>query len=250
LEEAVQQAGIDAPPLYLQETSSTSSEAKLLADGGAPEWTIVAAGHQVAGRGRLGRSWVSAPGKALQFSLLLRPTISPQDGPLAALLAAAEMARACHEVAGVVVTSKWPNDLVAGGRKLGGILPEAKVSGRVLDHLILGIGVNVSMTDADFAGELAATATSLLQEGGSAEVPAILERFLSGFRKSWRPSDPGFSQEVLRRYRTVCVTLGHRVRATTTNGLVVEGVAVDLDAHGGLQIGTATIGFGEVAHLD
>jgi BirA family transcriptional regulator, biotin operon repressor / biotin---[acetyl-CoA-carboxylase] ligase len=250
LEEAVQQAGIAAPPLYLQETISTSSEAKRLADRGAPGWTIVAAGHQTAGRGRMGRSWVSAPGKALQFSLLLRPQISPEEGPLAPLLAAAEMARACEDVAGVRVRSKWPNDLVAGGRKLGGILPEAKVSQSVLDHLILGIGVNVSMTDADFPGELAATATSLLLEGGTADPAALLARFVADFREAWHPDQPGYRDDVLRRYRRVCVTLGQRVRATTIKGQVVEGLASDLDDQGGLRVGNATVAFGEVAHLD
>jgi BirA family biotin operon repressor/biotin-[acetyl-CoA-carboxylase] ligase len=250
LEEAVQQAGIAAPPLYLQETISTSSEAKRLADRGAPAWTIVAAGHQTAGRGRMGRSWVSAPGKALQFSLLLRPEISPEDGPLASLLAAAEMARACEDVAGVEVRSEWPNDLVAGGRKLGGILPEAKVSETVLQHLILGIGVNVAMTDADFPDELAATATSLLMEGGTADPAPLLGRFLAGFRDAWHPGEPGYREDILRRYRRACITLGQRVRATTTSALVVEGVASDLDDHGGLRIGNATVAFGEVAHLD
>lgn len=246
----MQQAGIAAPPLYLEETGSTSSEARLLADREAPEWTIVAAGHQNAGRGRLGRSWASAPGKALQFSLLLRPTLPPEDAPLASLLVAAEMVRACLGVGGVPVSSKWPNDLLAGGRKVGGILPEAKVSGSHLHYLILGVGVNVSMGESDFPDEIRASATSLTLEGGSAEPVALLGRFLSGFRDAWRPHGPDFPGDVLRRYRAVCITLGRRVRATTADGTVVEGEATDLDEHGGLRIGDATVGFGEIVHLD
>lgn len=246
----MQQAGIAAPPLYLEETGSTSSEARLLADRGAPEWTIVAAGHQNAGRGRLGRSWASAPGKALQFSLLLRPALPPEDAPLASLLVAAEMVRACRGVGGVAVSSEWPNDLLAGGRKVGGILPEAKVSGSHLDYLILGVGVNVSMGESDFPDEIRASATSLTMEGASAEPAVLLGQFLSGFREAWRPGEPDFHGDVLRGYRAVCVTLGRRVRATTTDGAVVEGEATDLDEHGGLRIGDATIGFGEVVHLD
>lgn len=246
----MQQAGIAAPPLYLEETGSTNSEARLLADRGAPEWTIVAAGHQNAGRGRLGRSWASAPGKALQFSLLLRPALSPEGAPLASLLVAAEMVRACQGVGGVPVSSEWPNDLLAGGRKVGGILPEAKVSGSHLDYLILGIGVNVSMGEADFPDEIRASATSLTLEGGSAEPVALLGQFLSAFRDAWRPREPDFRGDVLRRYRAVCITLGRRVRATTADGAVVEGEATDIDEHGGLRIGDATIGFGEIVHLD
>lgn len=246
----MQQARIAAPPLYLEETGSTSSEARLLADRGAPEWTIVAAGHQNAGRGRLGRSWASAPGKALQFSLLLRPELPPEDAPLASLLVAAEMARVCRGVGGVAVSSEWPNDLLARGRKLGGILPEAKVSGSHLDYLILGVGVNVSMGESDFPDEIRASATSLTLEGGSAEPVALLGQFLSGFRDTWRPREPDFRGDVLRRYRAVCITLGRRVRATTADGGVVEGEATDLDDHGGLRIGDATIAFGEIVHLD
>jgi BirA family biotin operon repressor/biotin-[acetyl-CoA-carboxylase] ligase len=198
----------------------------------------------------MGRSWASAPGKALQFSLVLRPGLVPADAPLAALLAAAEMADVCLDVAGVRVVSKWPNDLVAGERKLGGILPEAKVSSGALEYVILGIGVNVSMAEEDFPGELARTATSLLLEGGSVASAELLGRFLAGFRGSWHEGDGANREDVLRRYRAICATLGRRVRATTVDGTVVEGPASDLDEHGGLRIGDATVAFGEVVHLD
>jgi BirA family transcriptional regulator, biotin operon repressor / biotin---[acetyl-CoA-carboxylase] ligase len=252
LGEAVQQAGITAPSRFFDQTGSTNLEARNLAERGAPEWTVVAAGHQTAGRGRMGRSWASAPGKALQFSLVLRPGLMPADAPLAALLAAAEMAHACLQVAGVRVVSKWPNDLLAGERKLGGILPEAKVSSGALEYLILGIGVNVSMGDEDFPGELARTATSLLLEGGAGAVAyaELLGRFLAGFRASWQGGDGANREDILRRYRAICATLGRRVRATTVEGTVVEGAASDLDEHGGLRIGDETVAFGEVLHLD
>lgn len=248
--QAVEQAGITAPPLYLEETGSTSSEARNLAERGAPAWTVVAAGHQTAGRGRLGRSWASAPGKALQFSIVLRPALEPEDAPLAALLAAVEMAGACLDVAGVEVVSKWPNDLLAGDRKVGGILPEAEVSGNDVRYVILGIGLNVSMTEDDFPGELTRSATSLLLAGGSVEASKLLGRFLARFRGSWNDDEGIDREETLRRYRAICGTLGRRVRATAVDGTVVEGVASDLDAHGGLRIGDATVGFGEVVHLE
>lgn len=246
---AVQQAGITAPSRFFDQTGSTNSEARSLAERGAPEWTVVAAGHQTAGRGRMGRSWASAPGKALQFSLVLPPQLVPADAPLAALLAAVEMADACLDVAGVRVVSKWPNDLLASERKLGGILLEAKVSSGALEYLILGIGVNVSMTDEDFPGELASTATSLLLEGGSVASAELLGRFLAGFRASWQGGAVA-NRDVLRRYRAICNTLGRRVRATSVDGTVIEGAASDLDEHGGLRIGDETVAFGEVLHLD
>jgi BirA family biotin operon repressor/biotin-[acetyl-CoA-carboxylase] ligase len=79
---------------------------------------------------------------------------------------------------------------------------------------------------------------------------ALLGQFLSAFRDAWRPREPDFRGDVLRRYRAVCITLGRRVRATTADGAVVEGEATDIDEHGGLRIGDATIGFGEIVHLD
>ena len=248
--EAVEQAGITVPPLFFEETGSTSSEARNLAEAGAPPWTVVAAGHQTAGRGRMGRSWASAPGKALQFSLVLRPALGPEDAPLAALLAAVEMADACLGVAGVRVVSKWPNDLLAEDRKVGGVLPEAKVSGDTVEYVILGIGVNVSMSEEDFPAELAESATSLQLAGGSAETERILGRFLAGFRSSWDEAGPTNRAELLRRYRAICATLGRTVRATTVDGTVVEGTASDIDDHGGLRIGDQLVGFGEVLHLD
>ena len=250
LGEAVEQAGIRVPPVFLEETGSTSSEARTLAEGGAPAWTVVAAGHQTAGRGRMGRSWASAPGKALQFSLVLRPAVAPEYAPLVALLAAVEMADACLNVAGVRVVSKWPNDLLADDRKVGGILPEAKISGAAIEHMILGVGVNVSMTEEDFPGELAETATSLVLAGGLAEPTELLTRFLTGFHAAWNDGEQIDGSDILLRYRAVCATLGRRVRATTVAGTVVEGTASDLDEHGGLLIDDATIGFGEVVHLE
>jgi BirA family biotin operon repressor/biotin-[acetyl-CoA-carboxylase] ligase len=250
LGEAAGEAGITVPPLFLEETGSTNSEARILAERGAPEWTIVATGHQTAGRGRHGRSWASVPGKALQFSLVLRPTIQAEEAPLAALLAAAEMAVACTEVAGVPVTLKWPNDLLVGGRKVGGVLPEGRVSGSHLDYIVLGIGVNVSMVEADFPENIRASATSLLLEGGSAEPTALLTRFLRRFRQAWRPEDEARGDDILRRYRAVSQTLGRRVRARTRDGRTVEGEAWELDERGGLRIGEATVGFGEVVHLE
>jgi BirA family transcriptional regulator, biotin operon repressor / biotin---[acetyl-CoA-carboxylase] ligase len=250
LGEAAGEAGISVPALFLEETGSTNSEARILAEREAPEWTIVATGHQTAGRGRHGRSWASAPGKALQFSLVLRPAVPAEDAPLAALLAAAEMAGACTEVAGVPVALKWPNDLLAGERKVGGVLPEGRVSGSALDYLILGIGVNVSMVETDFPEEIRASATSILLEGGSAEPTALLTRFLRRFREAWRPDAPDHRDDILRRYRAVSQTLGRRVRARTSDGRVVEGEAWELDERGSLRIGDATVGFGEVVYLD
>jgi BirA family biotin operon repressor/biotin-[acetyl-CoA-carboxylase] ligase len=255
LEHAVRASGIAVPPVFLEETGSTSVEARALADAGAPEWTLVAAGHQTAGRGRMGRRWTSAPGRALLFSTVLRPALSPEEAAVISLLAATEMAAACGRVAGVEVRSEWPNDLVAGmNRKVGGVLTESAVVDATIDYLVLGIGVNVSMEPDDFPDQIRSTATSLSMEGEAPDPVDLLEGFLGGFRDAYQPAGDGFPAAVVGRYRNVCATLGRRVRATVLDGSTVDGSAVDLDDRGGLVVetdeGRQTVAFGEIAHLD
>src|SRR6266571_151982 len=98
-----------------------------MAEDGAPAWTLVAAGHQTAGRGRLGRTWSSEPGGSLLFSLVLRPDMQPEDVGLLTLAAGVAMAAACKDEAALEVRCKWPNDLLLGDRKVGGILSESRV---------------------------------------------------------------------------------------------------------------------------
>jgi BirA family biotin operon repressor/biotin-[acetyl-CoA-carboxylase] ligase len=249
LERAVREAGIDAPPVWREETASTNADALELASRGAPEWTVVAAGHQTSGRGRLGRSWADEPGRSLLFSMILRPPLDPARAAVVSLLAAAEMAEACP----VPARTKWPNDVVVGNRKLAGILPEARVAGRVLDHLVVGIGVNVGTPEEGFPEEVRATATSLAREGGNEEPEALLARFLVGFRAAYRPIDPDFPTHAVARYGATCDTLGRRVRAVTTDGAAIEGEAVRIAEDGALVVkvgdGERTVGFGEVEHL-
>jgi BirA family biotin operon repressor/biotin-[acetyl-CoA-carboxylase] ligase len=253
LEEVVRAERIDVPPRFLETTSSTNSEALTLAEAGAPEWTIVAAGHQTGGRGRLGRGWFSVPGKSLMFSTLLRPPLPAEEAPLVSILAATKMTEAVREVAAIDATAKWPNDLVVGERKLGGVLAEAKISEGKVEHLVIGIGVNVSMEEEDFLEELRGTATSVAIEGGVADPVGILESFLRRFRHTYRPEEAGFGNHV-STYSRHCSTLGRMVRATTVAGETVEGRAVLIDDRGGLIVERdgerVTVAFGEVAHLD
>jgi BirA family biotin operon repressor/biotin-[acetyl-CoA-carboxylase] ligase len=154
----------------------------------------------------------------------------------------------------VEVVSKWPNDLVAGAGKVGGILTEAAVVDGRIDHLVLGIGVNISTEREDFPGEIRQSATSLEMEGGKADPADLLESFLSGFRAAYRPGSDGFRHTVIERYRPICSTIGRRVRATVTDGTTVEGTAVDLDDGGSLVVeterGREHVSFREIAHLE
>jgi BirA family transcriptional regulator, biotin operon repressor / biotin---[acetyl-CoA-carboxylase] ligase len=251
---AVRAAGIDVPPVFHASVGSTNDEALRLASEGAPAWTVVAAGHQTAGRGRLGRSWVERPGRALLLSVILRPGLEPERAPILALLAATSMAEACRSGAGVEVGCKWPNDLMVGERKTGGVLAESRVEDGGMVHMVIGAGVNLAMEPGDFPEELRPSATSLAAEGGTPRAEAIVRAYLEGLLRATRPEDPRSIEEALARYRSRCVTLGRSVQALTTEGSAVEGTAIAIDERGGLVVetrdGTVTVAFGEVAHLD
>ncbi len=123
--------------------SSTNDYLKQLAESGAPEGTVVIAREQTAGRGRLGRSWLSPKGGAW-FSLLLRPPIPVEQAGCISVLIAVSLAHALREGWGVPVGVKWPNDLYVQGRKLGGILIELSSRLDKIEWLVAGIGINVN----------------------------------------------------------------------------------------------------------
>ena len=151
LARALAAAGLSAPVRWDDVTGSTNANALALAAEGAPAWTLVGAGHQTAGRGRLGRNWVDRPGAALLCSVVLRPSWETDRLGLAALAAGAAMAEAASEMSGVEVRCKWPNDLLVGGRKVGGILSEAQASVEGIVHVVVGVGVNLEMPEASTA---------------------------------------------------------------------------------------------------
>ena len=185
---------IGRPRVHHRRTGSTNERARELAGGGAPHGTLVTADQQTSGRGRQGREWVAAPGRAVLGSIVLREF--NEVLPLAAGVAVCEAVPLRALV-------KWPNDVWIGGRKVAGIL----VEGRPLEGwAVLGIGINVSMTE--FPVELEDVATSLRREGLDIGVEAVLGRLLVSLDR-WlgRPAT-----EVLAAWRTVDALRGADVR--------------------------------------
>ena len=203
---------------WFAEVDSTNRLAADLARAGAPDGVVVGADHQTAGRGRRGRTWEARPGSALLVSVVLRPV--PTLVTLAAGVAAAEAGEA---VAGTAVRLKWPNDLLVGDGKVGGILSEL-VGGAA----VVGLGLNLA-----WAPEGAACL------GPDVDRDALLAAYLDGLD---RPGD------VLGRYRARCSTLGRRVRVELP-GTTVEGVAGDVDDEGRLVVDGRKITVGDVVHL-
>lgn len=243
LSRALERAGLHAPARFDEVTRSTQATALELASAGAPEWSLVAAGHQTEGRGRLGRTWRDEPGNALMFSLVLRPGLAAERGGLLSLLAGVALVDACRpHTAGPAC--KWPNDLLVDGRKAGGMLLESRLAEASIEHAVLGVGVNLGAPPADVP-----TAGAV-----DAEPEDLLAAFLSAFGARYEPSSEGFASSIVAEYRARCATLGLRVRATTVDGRDVEGVADDVDEAGGLVVRTGekteTVRFGEVRHLE
>jgi BirA family transcriptional regulator, biotin operon repressor / biotin---[acetyl-CoA-carboxylase] ligase len=241
LRRALEAAGLTSPVRWDDVTGSTNATALAMAMEGAPEWTLVAAGHQTAGRGRRGRSWVDREGGALMCSVVLRPSWSPDRVGLVSLAAGAGMAEAASEVSGNDVRCKWPNDLMLGESKVGGILGEAEIAEERVRHLVVGIGVNLSAPeDVPGAGAI-----------GNVDDEALLTVFLRRFHVMVQASP----EEILRRWRAVSDTLGRRVEATTVGGDTARGLAADLDDTGALLIetekpgGRVRVAFGEIHHL-
>ncbi len=125
---------------------------------------VLVAGIQTGGRGRRGRSWVTEPGKALTFSLLLKPTYKADYAPQVTLVMALAVRKAIEDMTGLELrpTIKWPNDIVVSGRKICGILTEMKPSGRI--SVVIGVGVNVNQVTEDFPEDLRDKATSIEAE--------------------------------------------------------------------------------------
>jgi BirA family biotin operon repressor/biotin-[acetyl-CoA-carboxylase] ligase len=247
LERALQLAGLRAPTRWDDVTTSTNETALAMAGDGAPEWTLVGAAHQTAGKGRLGRIWRDRPGDALMVSFVLRPAVAPSEAGLLTLLAGAAWAEAVDDVLGLTVRCRWPNDLLRGEAKVGGILAGSVVApgGGSLRHVVIGSGLNlVAPADVAGSGEL----------GDGVDATELLGAFLATFHEGYRPADAGFAGDVTARWRAVAATLGRHVSASRLDGARTEGVAVDVDTSGGLVIetdrGREVVTFGELEHLD
>src|SRR3954469_2563174 len=219
-------------------------------DGAAVEGTVLVAEHQVAGRGRLDRIWISPPRAGLTVSFLLRPDVPAARRGWLPLLTGVALAEAVGEVSGVRASLKWPNDLLAGdGRKLAGILAES--SGAAV---IVGVGLNVSTT----ADELPDTGTSLARVlGSTVDRGPVLLAFLRAVERRYRrwtealgdPVSSGLAQD----YLSWSSTVGSEVAVGLPDGSTLEGTAQAVDWDGRLVVatpeGTVELASGDVRHV-
>jgi BirA family biotin operon repressor/biotin-[acetyl-CoA-carboxylase] ligase len=235
------------------ETGSTSEDLLAAAGAGAAHGTVLAAEVQTRGRGRQGRRWTS-PAGGLMFSVLLRPAAVPPPGrgwlPLLAGVAVVRAVRA-QGVAGAVL--KWPNDVLAGGAKLAGILAE-----QAGDAIVVGIGINVGTGPADLPpaapGGLPPASMALSGAPG-ADRGALLAGILAevaAWYPAWTASGP-LASGLRAEYLRCCATIGGNVRVELPGGAVLHGIATDIDEVGRLVVdtgdGPVPVSAGDVIHL-
>jgi BirA family biotin operon repressor/biotin-[acetyl-CoA-carboxylase] ligase len=214
----------------------------------APEGVVAVADHQTAGRGRRGRVWQAPPGSSLLVSVLLRPNLPPERAALATMVAALAMADAVEATTGVAADVKWPNDLVVGDRKLGGLLAETEtaVDGTV-SAVVIGIGVNLNWRA--LPAELAETATACnLLTGHAVDRDAVLDGFLANLATRYEQLD-----RALPEYRARLATIGRRVRVERDGADSLVGKAADVGPNGELVLetehGRIAVRVGDVVHL-
>jgi len=222
--------------LYWYDTiASTNTQAKELAKEGAPTGTILIAGSQTGGRGRMGRSFSSPAGMGVYLSVILRPGCKAEELMHLTCAAAVAACKAVEKASGIFPGIKWINDLVCGKEKLGGILTEMSVnSSGFVDWAVVGIGINCCQRKADFPAELQDMATSLLLQTGKPCSPALLAARLT---ESLYEMNETLSQkqQLMAIYRRHCVTLGQKILVSRDEESAY-GDALDLDDDGGLLV--------------
>ena len=221
---------------YRQTVDSTNRVAAVLAKEGAAEGTIVLADEQTAGRGRLQRPWQSPPASNLYLSIILRPTIRPQDTPQITLMAGVAVAEVIATFCPGRVWIKWPNDLLIGDRKVCGILTETVTVPQGIPSVIVGIGLNVNMEKGDFDPAHRKTATSLREETGwdhSREriLLSLCQRFEDWYDRFLRDG----LAPVREKWLACTEMTGKRLRVSF-RGEIREGIFSGIDSDGALLI--------------
>ena len=198
---------------WFETIDSTNTYAKELAAKGAPHGTVLIANQQTAGRGRLGRSFHSLPGKGIYLSVILRPDCSCEQLMHLTCAAAVAACNAIEQATSLRPGIKWINDLVADRKKLGGILTELSIDPATqhVQYAIIGIGINCTHTKSDFPAEIQDMATSLLLTTGDSPDLAALSAALVHALWEMDRSLMTHRTELMAQYRKNCMTLGQSI---------------------------------------
>jgi len=221
--------------VFLEEVDSTNNRAKQLAEAGAPDGTLVIARQQSAGKGRRGKTWESPAAGGIWMSLLLRPAITPDRASMLTLVAALAVAEGIENTCGLSALIKWPNDLVLNKKKICGILTEMSAEIDCINHVVIGIGINVNIKE--LPDELKGVATSLYLETGKTFPRSLLT---AAILQAWETCYELFLQTMdlsalLERYHQLLVNRDKEVRVLAPGG-AYDGIARGVTATGELLV--------------
>ncbi|GMQ63225.1 biotin--[acetyl-CoA-carboxylase] ligase [Vallitalea maricola] len=193
---------------------STNQQAKKLALEGSKSGTVVIAEEQTAGKGRRGKMWVSPPGTGIWMSIILRPSIMPENASMLTLVAGLAVCKAVREITSLEAAIKWPNDIVVNGKKICGLLTEMNSEIDFINFVVVGIGINVNIEK--FPAELDNIATSLMIEGNQSYqrkrlVKRTLEIFEDYYKKYLETED---LTKMIKEYNEHCINIGRKVTVT------------------------------------
>ncbi len=209
--------------------ASTNDTAKVLADRGAREWTVVVAEVQTRGRGRSGRKWQSHKG-GLWFSVILRPKISPGSVAMLQFFASNSTRKAIMEETGIEAGTKWPNDIIFEKRKMAGLLVESKSEGNQVSFAIVGIGLNVNQSQSTLPeGATSIYATS--REKHSVE--QLMNRIAENMQRDYAILET--PDKILNEWWTNCIHRSKNVEIQT-GGQTRSGISKGIDTNGSLLL--------------
>ena len=223
--------------LCYETIDSTNAQAKRLAEAGYGDGTLIVADHQEAGRGRRGRSWETPAGTNIAMSLLLKPEINPNNASMITLVAALAVSKAITQITGEPAPIKWPNDIVMNGKKVCGILTEMSAQFDYVNHIVVGIGINVNIES--FPEEIAETATSLRIETGKqisrAElIEAVWEQFETVYEVYLQTQD---LRNLVKEYHARLINMHRNVKVLDPKE-PFEGRAMGITPRGELMVDT------------
>jgi len=221
----------------LTEIPSTNTLGLTLAASGEPHGTVILAEHQTAGKGRLGRSWASPPNKNIYCSVILRDPRLQQHLTWVPLVTGLAISEAIQTEQLIKPSLKWPNDLLIGNKKLGGILCESISRGNTPNLLIIGFGININASIDDFPEDLQPTSTSLLQESGQpCNRNTLLACMFNNLERWYDQLASNNIDAVHSAYADECSTLGLDVRCTLTGTREIHGRATAIGIDGSLHV--------------
>lgn len=227
---------LDVEAHVLDEIDSTNALARERAAAGAPDGSLVVAETQRAGRGREGRRWLSPPGAGLWMSMVRRGSFPAARGGLVPLAVGVAVARALERAHGIAVGVKWPNDVMAAGRKLGGILVESATSGEVLSWIVIGIGINLLVVRA-LPDEVARHAISLEALGVKAiDRHALLNALHEEVMRVTTELGTGDGRAMREAFAALDVLRDRRVSVNEGGRVLLSGIARGIDPSGALLV--------------